>query len=321
MPPPRRGGRRIALLVGGVLAGLVALGTVVTLVAVFIVIPRWHASSPDWLAKTAIEQLDGTKVLRYRGTFVDDVGRSVRMDAQVGGDNQSVGWQEIDGHRAEFIASRAGTYLKADAEYWNIADPVYSPLYAGRWAKVSVGELRMSISPWLLPTSLVRDLRTRFVDGEGELEKASAPPVRGVRAVRITAPGHGDIHVEKDSPYRLLRVEGMAVGNASHGLNNYALDVEPLDAAAVGAFDARFAALPKTMAGAVNLDQETTLPAKYVVDAKPAGEPPPCGPSSCRIYAMVRNLYGPARPRAPAPAHRRGEKGQGREWRSGARPV
>ena len=267
-----------------------------TLAAVFVVIPRWHASSPDWLAKTAIEQLDGTKVLRYQGTFVDNVGRSVRMDAQVGGDNQSVGWQEIDGQRAEFVASRSGTYLKADAEYWNIADPAYSPLYAGRWAKSVSANCACCSAPGCCRRALVRNLRKKFVGGDAKLAKSSAARVGGVRAVRVTAPGKGGIYVSKSSPHRLLRVEGMAIGTVNHGLNNFALDVQPLDAAAVRVFDARFASLPKTMAGVVDLDQDATLPAQYVVDDKPAGEPPPCGASSCRIYAMVRNLYGAARP-------------------------
>jgi hypothetical protein len=296
--PPRRNGRRIGLLIVGILGGLFTLLTVLTLVAVLVVIPKWHASSPGWLAETAIQRLDRAAIEHYQGTFIDESGRTVQLDAFVSGqENRSMGTQAIDGHRAEFVSSTSGTYLKGDLAYWNIVDPASAGVYAGRWVNAGVAELRMRVSPLLLPPQLAATLREEFVDGGGKLTKGSERRIDGVRTARITASDQGAVYVSLRSPYRLARVEGAIVGGkVSTGRNAYAFDVaEPSDAEA-SAFDARFRDFSQLTSTALNPDKPETMPAYYVIEGLIDGGDDDCGPNSCLLRADVKNVHGAAVP-------------------------
>jgi hypothetical protein len=277
---------------------MLTLLTVLVLVSVLVVIPKWHASSPDWLAGTAIKRLDAAAIEHSRGTFIDESGRTVRLDAFVSGqENRSMGTQEIDGHRAEFLSTTSGTYLKGDLAYWNIADPEKAGVYAGRWVNAGVAELRMRVSPLLLPPQLAATLRDEFVDGGGKLTKGAERRIDGVRTARITASDQGAIYVGLRSPYRLARVEGAIVGGkVSTGRNAYAFDVaEPSDAEA-SAFEARFRDFSKLTSAALNPDKPDSLPAYYVIEKLIDGGDEDCGPNSCLLRAEVKNLYGAAAP-------------------------
>jgi hypothetical protein len=159
--PSRWTGRRIALLIGGIIGGAVAFSTAVSLLAIFVVVPMWRASSPEWLVNNAASRLDAAAVVHVRGSFLDRVGRRVELDARVGED-RLVGTQHIDGQRAEFRSAQNSDYVKGSSGYWNIVDPSMAGVYANTWVRGWDDGIRLQLDPFAEPKTLARTLRKEF---------------------------------------------------------------------------------------------------------------------------------------------------------------
>jgi hypothetical protein len=296
--PPRPGqGRRIALIVGGILGGFVALGTALVLVAVFVVVPLWRASSPSYLATAAVERLEKTPALRYRGTFVEGYGRPAEIDLRIDED-LAAGVQTLAGQRADFLVRDGASYLRAGQAYWNAEAPDYAGVYDGRWVLAGTGGLRLPGLPYLEPRGLARTLRQALLGRphRNRLKKMSESTIRGVEAARITVDDSGAaVYVSMKAPYRLVHVDGTLLTGSSDDWRRYDLDVDELSSADLDALDDRRRELTKVAATALDPAKDETLPAYYDVD-KVDSPDADCGPVSCRLVADVRNLRGAALP-------------------------
>lgn len=290
-------GRRALVIVASVLGGLAVLGTVVTLLAVFVVVPKMRESSPDWLTENAVARLERSAALRYRGSFVDDAGRAVELDATVGADRMA-GSLRVDGNRTEFVSSESMTYLKGTAGFWNTTDPVVAGAYADRWVQLDGNPLRLALSSFLPPAKIAESVGELTLSGENKLKIAGKRTVGGVRAAKIPVKEGGAIYVGLAKPYRLVRLEGPAVTGTfdSRSTNrDFRFDVDEVSKSGLAAATKD---LTKVAASAVDPDKPATLPAAYVVEELVDRPQDECGMVSCTIQVKVKNIYGPARPGA-----------------------
>lgn len=290
-------GRRALVIVASVLGGLAVLGTVVTLLAVFVVVPKMRESSPDWLTENAVARLERSAALRYRGSFVDDAGRTVELDATVGADRMA-GSVRVGGHRADFLANSGTTYVRGTVAFWNTTDPTSAGVYADRWVQLDGNPLRMAVGTVLRPAAIAESVGELTLSGEQKLKIAGKQTVGGMRAAKIPAKEGGAIYVGLTKPYRLVRIEGPAVTglvDSTSRHRDFRFDVEEASAAELS--DAA-KEMPKAVSGAIDPDKPETLPAAYVVEEIVDNDNSECGAVSCTIQTKVKNVHGPARPGA-----------------------
>jgi hypothetical protein len=289
--PSRWTGRRIALLIGGIFGGVVAFITAVSVLAIFVVVPMWRASSPEWLVNNAARRLDAAAVVHVHGSFLDIAGRRVELDARVAND-RFMATQRIDGQVAEFRTAQNVTYVKGSAGFWNIVDPAFAGVFADTWVRDELA-LRLQLDPFAEPDVLARALREQFAtQAKGEKQQ-----VRGVDTMRITSPGKGAVYVARQAPYGIVRLEGPVVGGTiGSPLSGYVFDVDELSEPETDEFDAALRDLPKQFPTALDPDEPGRMPAFYVVED--VLDKDDCGLVSCQFRAKVKNLNGPARPGA-----------------------
>jgi len=269
------------------------MATALALVAVFVVVPWWRASSPTYLAEAAVERLETTPGLRYRGSLVDMHGRPVGVDLRLSAD-MAAGQQTIDGQRLDFLTHDAGTYVRGSQAFWNSEEPGSAGAYDRKWVAGS-GAVHLGRLPYLEPELLARTLRQQLLgENRDRLEKRSESTIRGVKAARITVDDRGSaVYVSVRAPYRLVHIEGtLLTGYGTDAGRHYDFDVDELNSAEAAAVDDRRREMTQLAPTVIDPAREETLPAYYVVDEIIDSDGADCSPVSCRFIAVVRKSNG-----------------------------
>jgi hypothetical protein len=210
--PPKRDHKW--LILGGI-GGLMVLGLVCVLLA-GLLLPGGGATFTDDPAKrqtriaatdltAAAAQLSANPGVRYAGSFRDEHGDEVTVDARL--TNQ--GWTRAELSRystkMSVLSNGTRTYLKADKTYWaSHGAPDHSVAeYAKHWVRISPEDIGIDLSGVLSPGALAADLELAVE--RGEVRGGTGTTIDGVK-VRQISTRYATVYVTTAKPQRVVHI-------------------------------------------------------------------------------------------------------------------
>ncbi|WP_345121761.1 hypothetical protein [Dactylosporangium darangshiense] len=224
----------------------------------------------------------------YHGSLTADGGREVGIDARVTREGLTLSTVDFTGggHGDLLDLGRDGTYARGDAAFWSAAHaPGSGSAYGTAWVRIDFDALGFDPRA-LIPSILAADLLPAGHEDEAPPPPADLPrlgdlaPVGGVEARQVRLE-HATVWITTAKPPRIVRVEPAPAPASGPGPAAPALDVEPLDGAALSAL--------RTTASqrAAELDHALDSQVTAAIDGQiKVG---PCAPASCVATVTVIN--------------------------------
>lgn len=319
-PPPHRPRRGSVwpLVVAGI-AGVVVLALVATVAAVVLRGGGTPVAWRDPVVEQATEDLSAaaatlsqSPATRFTGSFTDDDGDTVTVDASLTNEGSTLATLTVGGTSAELLSTGESAFVKADAAFWQQhgAPPENVTDYGTVWVKVPPDFFGVDLGLVLAPSLLAEAIAPAIA------EDAAAPPARavpgpvttvnGVEAQAVSANGL-TVHITTAEPKRIVRiatssatptpsVTGSSLRTASAqrhpgwranpvlspvGVDDLQLDLAELPADQVSTFFQVLAQRIQQLRSAVDSQVRFSLSGAITLA--------PCGTTGCQANLTIRN--------------------------------
>jgi hypothetical protein len=167
------------------------------------------------LTAAALE-LAQTPGVRYTGSYRDDNGDTVQVDARVTNEGWTRGSLNRDGEKLSVLSNGPRSYLKGDKSYWSGHGAPRDSLteYTKRWVSVPTEELGIDLARSLSPGVLAADLLLAVE--RGEITVGPVSTLDGTEVQEVTT-RYATVYLTTAEPRRVVRISSRRPARGGQG--------------------------------------------------------------------------------------------------------